>query len=85
MSAMHAHDGYKPHSHEVRADHMGIDRVAQISDRRALDLVAAILHGASDWNADTANAVADIVRLTGRSVSEEDDAPAPVAAAGREG
>lgn len=23
---MHEHDGYAPHSHEVRADHLGVDR-----------------------------------------------------------
>jgi hypothetical protein len=29
MSAMHEHDGYTPHSHEVRADHGGVTRSAQ--------------------------------------------------------
>lgn len=23
---MHEHDGYAPHSHEVRADHLGVDK-----------------------------------------------------------
>ena len=24
---MHTHDGYAPHSHEVRADHLGVPKV----------------------------------------------------------
>ena len=68
---MHAHDGYQPHSHEVRADHMGIGRAALISDRHALDQVAAILL-ASEWDADAIDAVAATVRATGRTVSEEE-------------
>ena len=38
----------------------------------ALDLIAALLKGAKDWDADTVNAVADVVRSTGRTVSDED-------------
>ena len=26
MIGMHEHDGYAPHSHEVRADHLGVAR-----------------------------------------------------------
>jgi hypothetical protein len=41
----------------------------------ALDRIAAILRAASDWDADTINAVADAVRATGRTVSDDDAEP----------
>ncbi len=43
----------------------------QITDKRALDLIAALL-SKGDWSADTASDISDIVELTGRHIEEND-------------
>ena len=53
------------------------DTHPQISDTRAVDLIAERLSGV-EWDAEAASDVADIVRLTGRTMAdldgdEEDD------------
>jgi len=46
---MHEHNGYAPHSHEVRADHGGVHwdrKVADVSERNRIVYVTS---DASDW------------------------------------
>lgn len=44
----------------------------KISDASAVDLIADTLTLAADWASATINEIADIIRLTGRTVESED-------------
>jgi hypothetical protein len=44
----HEHDGYAPHSHEVRADHEGIDRAVTWCDCGELPRHTTRVHPVSD-------------------------------------
>ena len=39
MIGMHEHDGYKPHSHEVRSDHLGVETVPGTTAHLALPAI----------------------------------------------
>jgi hypothetical protein len=61
---MHEHDGYAPHSHEVRADHRGVERVM---DRKANnDRLQAIVqeHRGPDGTVPAMNVASMVAKLT---------------------
>lgn len=50
-----------------------MSETATITDTAALDGIAGILRNSDDWDADAINAVADVVRATGRTVDSDED------------
>lgn len=80
MTGMHQHDGYAPHSHEVRADHLGLRRRFRVDDMTnreewakadayALDRITSLL-GASQYHGEavTLAEITAVVRNTGRGL-----------------
>lgn len=51
--------------------------IKPLTDWAALNLIADVLNGHSEWNIETGDAVAELVRMTGRQVRRWTPSPGP--------